>query len=146
MTFFTKQLPDMLCPYCNKTTAINIGNIEDTELDTQVYKCIGCRKGFHIPEDESGYIVKTGKSIGFSKVDNKYIPHRPSDNEPMKDHELRVYYEWEALHYKIHDLKEFIYSNPIYKSLPEEDQNLLTSQLGHMEAYCAILKNRVYRF
>lgn len=85
------------------------------------------------------------RALGYTRVGTEYVPCRCSDNTPLEGHELRLYNEWEALHNKIHKLKEFIKDSPIFKQLDIEDAQLLEAQLAIMESYSSILKMRVYR-
>ena len=60
----------------------------------------------------------------------------------MEDFEARLYNEKIELQKKCYQLQHFIDDDSFY-TIPVEQQHLLTSQLGVMNAYLAILHARI---
>ena len=56
-----------------------------------------------------------------------------------------MFNEQKELCEKIEKLGEFISKNPIFDKLPKEEQYDMKLQLGTMELYSSILKNRLDR-
>ena len=63
----------------------------------------------------------------------------------MEPHVERMFNEQKELCEKIEKLGEFISKNPIFDKLPKEEQYDMKLQLGTMELYSSILKNRLDR-
>jgi hypothetical protein len=63
----------------------------------------------------------------------------------LQPHQQRVVDEFNDLDSKIAKLSTFIYGN-IYKTLPGDEQRLLSVQLVHMQGYRRILNMRIALF
>ena len=61
-------------------------------------------------------------------------------------HQQRVVDEKNELEDRFKKLDSFILDNPIFTSLPQEEQDLLTEQKSLMERYLAVLIKRIERF
>lgn len=64
----------------------------------------------------------------------------------MSPHQTRVVTERDELHIKLVALKAFTSANPIFHTLPREDQSLMLEQVSVMGAYVLILNERIARF
>ena len=64
----------------------------------------------------------------------------------FQPHEQRVILEHKDLAQKAKDLRVFIGSNPIFKTLPSTVQVLRQAQLFHMDQYCGILAEVIRLF
>ena len=65
---------------------------------------------------------------------------------PLLPHQQRVYNECTELDTKIKALDAFILDNPIYKTLPQEEQLRLINQVRAMQYYFGILVERINNF
>jgi hypothetical protein len=70
----------------------------------------------------------------------------PNRSAALPAHEQRVLDESAELHERITRLVAFIGESPIYQTLAQPDQFLLRQQLGVMQEYHRILKERILRF
>ena len=68
------------------------------------------------------------------------------EDSKIPPHQKRVIEEQSELDIKCKNLKVFIDTNPIFNSLPKEEQVRLSSQLKAMEDYNNILKERIDNF
>ena len=68
------------------------------------------------------------------------------EDSKIPPHQKRVIEEQAELDIKYKNLKVFIDTNPIFNSLPQEEQVRLSSQLKAMEDYNNILKERIDNF
>lgn len=64
----------------------------------------------------------------------------------MAPHQERVVAEKEDLQKKVDALDAFIYTNPTFTTLPEDEQDRLRRQYDHMAAYNAVLNERIAAF
>jgi len=64
----------------------------------------------------------------------------------LQPHEQRVIDEKDDLESKIKKLGPFILDNPIFKTLPEEEQKDLNNQYDIMNQYLYILQKRINQF
>lgn len=64
----------------------------------------------------------------------------------LPPHQQRVFDERAALATKATALGEFIQNNPIYKSLPQDEQDDLSLQANVMQHYLDVLDRRIVRF
>jgi hypothetical protein len=64
----------------------------------------------------------------------------------MLDFQQRVVDEKTELDSKIDKLKAFIVNNPVYKTLPPDEQALLNQQYDCMVEYAMILGQRIQKF
>jgi len=62
----------------------------------------------------------------------------------MSEHIERMKAEHADLNEKIIALNQFIYSNPIFKTLDNMERARMISQSGCMEAYLGILGSRIW--
>jgi len=63
----------------------------------------------------------------------------------MQPHQQRVVAEESELYEKIGKLSLFLQTG-MYSNLPEAEQDRLSRQLGHMQAYHDVLKERIGAF
>ena len=61
-------------------------------------------------------------------------------------HQQRVVDEKNELEDRFKKLDSFILDNPIFTSLPQEDQDLLKEQNNLMQRYLSVLEKRIARF
>ena len=80
--------------------------------------------------------------ITFKRLEAEKVA--PASNLPP--HQQRVIDEKDALAVKITALGEFIQNNPIYKTLPQEEQDDLSVQINVMQHYLDVLDRRIARF
>ena len=64
----------------------------------------------------------------------------------LKPHQQRVVEEKSDLDEKIAKLKDFTNNNPVFATLPEDEQARLTRQYDIMLAYSAVLGERIAAF
>lgn len=76
--------------------------------------------------------------MGATKISNM--------EKELLPHQLRVVEEREELFLKTSKLNEFIFDNPIYLDLPEEEKFDLNTQYELMCKYVDILDSRISRF
>ena len=102
---------------------------------------------------EDGYISWSPKDI-FEKSyrsiklleDLKSTKWLKVGDNPIPPHQERVVTEMLELDKKITGLDEFIVNNPIYKTLPEDEQVRLIQQVRAMSYYFSILIERINNF
>jgi len=90
-----------------------------------------------LPEQPAPPYIKPETTIALDKVTGK---------EAFKDFEKRVYVELDELHSKRTRLEFFIFQNPEFPVLPEDERSRLRSQLSIMLDYEAILQERINHF
>ena len=61
----------------------------------------------------------------------------------MKDYQKRLIAEEKQLSENAKKLEDFIFENPVYETLSRQQQKLSCQQLGAMEMYCRILRERI---
>lgn len=61
----------------------------------------------------------------------------------MKDYQKRLIAEEKQLSENAKKLEDFIFENPVYETLSRQQQKLACQQLGAMEMYCRILRERI---
>ena len=123
-------------------------------------KCIDIKQGLSGNEIEGykivyedGYISWSPKDI-FEKSyrsiklleDLKSTKWLKVGDSPIPPHQERVVTEMLELDKKITGLDEFIVNNPIYKTLPEDEQVRLIQQTRAMSYYFSILIERINNF
>lgn len=75
-----------------------------------------------------------------------YEPVKVDVASNLPPHQQRVLQEHAELEEKLKKLGDFIQSNPLYETLPEEEQRRLTNQHFHMAEYEEILRERIAPF
>jgi len=61
----------------------------------------------------------------------------------MKDYQKRLIAEEKQLSENAKKLEDFIFESPVYETLSRQQQKLSCQQLGAMEMYCRILRERI---
>ena len=144
----------------NGKTYVGTKVIHATPMNRLAYNEL---RGWTLSEDENGedegYLVEYTDSDGQTRIFDGYISWSPKDvferaYQPMDIHgqgsqggltwKDRLDIEVEEVSERLEKLNVFV-EGPLFKSLPDEQQNLLTDQLIHMSRYFTILNRRLGR-
>ena len=122
-----------------KVSLYDMGEKEYNSLNSDFQREIATAKT-QIQQASMWGVLSLTSSITFKKDDIL------KSQTGIPPHQQRVLDERKDLVEKQKALSTFIFSNPIYSSLPKEEQNALENQNKVMSAYIGILDDRITRF